>query len=150
MSRGWQMVVKDSDYLSGPSVAGVIRIVSICSEAHVVVVDEVEGRGEVRSSLVASGPRLFSARGLATLAEKMTQFEWGDFFFFRTEDEWVRIRPEDSCPIRVSKAVVSVRCVDNTYFYLYGADEVIRMALQDRLQVSESRDAEFSELDYPR
>jgi hypothetical protein len=150
MNEGWQFVVEDASSLSGPAVAHVIRSVADVVKAQFVVVDEVEGTGPVRLRLVSPDLLVFSVNEVAELAGQMTQLEWGDFFFLQTEAAANRIRPEDACPVRVVKSLVTVRCVDNTYFYVYGLQLRFRKAIQRRLRPVESRTGPVDELDYPR
>ena len=150
MTQGWQLVVKDPSWLSGPTVAEIVRDTADGVGARFVVVGEVEGRGEVRPQLFSPDLLVFPIKELVNLAGKMMQFEWGDFFFLRTKEEASEIFAAGSCPSRVSKSLVAIRCVDNTYFYIYGTDSSIREMMLERLEVSESKDGLLSELAYPR
>jgi len=150
VSQGWQLVVNDPTCLSGPAVAQFLRAVADCVGARFVVVDEVEGRGEVRLQLFSPDLLVFDVKEVVRLADKMLQFEWGDFFFVRTEGEAARLLAEDSCSAKVLKSFVAVRCVDNTFFYVYGRDLATKAAMLARFQVSESKEGSLTELDYPK
>ncbi|KAA3609488.1 MAG: hypothetical protein DWQ01_09145 [Planctomycetota bacterium] len=126
-----------------------VRRISEWLGASFVVLDEVEGRGEVRLKLVSPSLLLFPTPKAGELAERMLQFEWGDFFFFRSRQDALGISPDDSLPTRVNKSLVTIRCVDNTYFYFYGTDLEIQKILQDRLEIDEEKEGGLENLDYP-
>ncbi len=149
MNRGWQLVVRDPSWLSGPAVAEVISNIADGVGARFVVVGEVEGRGEVRGRLLSPDLLVFSVEELVDLSRKMIQFEWGDFFLLRTGEEAGLIHEEDSYPAQISESLVVIRCVDNTYFYVYGTDAATRATVVERLDISESKEGLLAELDYP-
>ncbi len=149
MSTGWQLVAKDPSWLAGPTVAGVIRSIADAVGARFVVVDEVEGGGSVRPRLVSPDLLVFPVSELVGLARVMVQFDWGDFFLVRTEDEAREIHAVDPLYSRVSKSLVAIRCVDDTYFYVYGTDSETRETVFELLDISETKEGPLAELDYP-
>lgn len=144
---GWQLVVKE--ITDGLSTAIMIeRCASVVSASHVLV-DEVDGGGNVRLSFVQPQSLLFDLGELLSLARKMDCFDWGDFYFLRQPEDAVPLRAVRKRALRIALCGLCLRCVDGSYFYVYGTDEQVRNHLTDLLQPQEYKDGGLAELDYP-
>ena len=169
----WQLVVKDPMLLSGASVAGTLRTLAALTKADIAVIDEVEGGGNGRLQLMSAKLIICTIREALEMVERMTQFDWGDFYMFRNRgaaralapntsyvppppgiggmsgDSGGWSPPKESVASRVAKSLVTLRCVDNTYFYIYGSSPSLCDALRSALDISEEKVGEMDDLDYP-
>jgi hypothetical protein len=90
------------------------------------------------------------------IAAKYPQFDWGDFFLFPTAEaasSAIRESPstnESWYPFWVLRSLAVIRCVDDTYFYFYGTDHVLRDWVIKTLRPMEFKEGAVSELDFPR
>lgn len=127
-----------------------IEILAELTRTPWVAVDEVEGGGDVRRKLVVPDLIALPTTEVRKLAAKMTQFDWGDFFFILNEEELESLKLAGSLARRIVVSQLTLRCVDNGYFYIYGRDPDLLKAICGRFPQGHARKAPGTELDFPR
>ena len=117
----WQVVIADESALSGESLIRLLQLVSQHVSAQFVVLDDIEGAGEGINGLVSDDETLLvlSVQAVIDCARAVVQFDWGDFFLLGHKEEAVQWLPGAPYDDSVRKALVTIRAVDDTYFYIY-------------------------------
>lgn len=86
---------------------------------------------------------------LVAVAQGIVQFDWGDFFFCKTKTTAESIHESDPYAAAIAKAEVTLRCVDDSFFYIYGTDPRLFLSVRNAVSPADSKQGELAELDFP-
>lgn len=120
--KAWEISLKVFDYMSGYAVAAMIQQCAKLVEATHVLVENVDGFGEKRALLCSNSAQVLSVGELIDRAKQLSSFDWGDFYFFGNTARLESMRNTEGYPARIAEAPLLLRCVDGSYFHLYGTD----------------------------
>jgi hypothetical protein len=146
----WQIVIEDESALSGESLIRLLKLVSPNIEVHFVAVDDIEGGGAGISRLMNNGaPLVLSLQAVLDSAESVVQFDWGDFFLFQNKEQALQVLPGEPYSDSVCKALVTVRAVDDTYFYVYTRSQDLVEAILEKYSEAEVWKSPLKKLEFP-
>jgi hypothetical protein len=121
----FEIIVAPEDGSTGENLVKVLNCLEVPARFPVAVVTDVECNGD-RTWVK---PRAFSTTTQEVLnyAKSVGQFDWGTFFFFRQPVPDTTVNQEFDALF--AEAELTVRAVDDTYFYIYSQteDDVIRL-----------------------
>ncbi len=142
----YQTVVTDPQNLSGHSVSEFLRPLIHRVAATAVIAADLQGAGI--SELKATEGRVLSCDDFLPKVERATQYDWA-FFFFYTKHPTPQEADVSDLTAAIQKALVTVRLVDDQYFYVYGRDQDFMNDLRLHYPQAEFRASKFSGLDVP-
>lgn len=148
MSSGWQVIIRDPAFLSGTSLRQIASVIASCARSKFVAVRDVEGSGKSIPELAAD-VGILGLDELLELAVGITQIDWGDFFFCDTSQKAGTISHDDDYVAAIPKADVTLRCVDDTFYYVYGTSSRLLAELINVLPSGDTKHGELADLDYP-
>lgn len=116
-----------------------------------VAATDVDVAGGVRSELLLSAQEIRVARCAEFVAQlcRAEQVVWASLFFCSSPEAAAKIRPDETYQSSTKKALLAVRIVDASYFYVIGAESTVRGLVpvlpQGDLRVSSLEELEFPE-----
>jgi hypothetical protein len=117
-------------------------------DARFVCIRDVEGAGASIARL-STGITVMTVDDLLIVAAGIIQIDWGDFFFCGAKSKAESISQHDAYAVAVAKADVTLRCVDDTFFYVYGTSSQLLSSLVGVLPFEQTKEGDLLELDYP-
>jgi hypothetical protein len=119
---------------TGQNLIDVINSLALAARLPAVIVADVDCGG---NRMWAEEPPFAStAHEVLNYARSVDQFDWATFFFFPEGEQ--PPAPDYQFESLFAKALVTVRAVDGTYFYVYSwsADDVSRLSGRFRVEFS--------------
>lgn len=148
-NKYWQIEIADETSLSGMAMARLIEFLSIETGSSFLFLRAVEGGGARISEVSSENGETVYVEDFLSIAKEITQFDWGDFYLCVNEDEASRIQEVTEYPQSLRLCEVLVRAVDDTYFYIYGKDERLKLHIIKRNTKAKVKLGSPESLDFP-
>ena len=139
-----QIVVKDAHNLSGASTEAFLA--DLMREANIGWVC-VRGLDGAYSGLRGSEGAALPSLEFLTKVSHAAQYDWAFFYLHRKEPSLSAVTVDDLS--NIPAADVTVRLVDDQYFYIYTHEEVVKDHLLTAYPNSEYRHCSFNDLEIP-
>jgi hypothetical protein len=145
-SSAWhQIVVRDPQALSGASVGSFISSIVRKMGATIIVASDLVG---AYHGLKGHEQRLLASDDFLTKVKDATQYDWAFFFLYSRTPTAEELQVADDKAAMLI-ADVTVRLVDDQYFYVYSRDESLMSKMQRMYPGAEHKTSIFGELDVP-
>lgn len=131
----YEIIATPPEGATGDNLLRILAALDVSSRTSDVIVADVECNGD--RSWIQPSPFRTSVQRLFEYAARVGQFDWGTFFFFRETTQTDIAR--SSFQSLFLQADITVRAVDDTYFYVYSPN------LEDAERVTAIFPAEFQE-----
>jgi len=142
----YQVIIEDSDALSGKSILKILRVITQNSIVEYVYVSIVEGA--MIQSLFPFVNKFTNSRDVLNAVKSVTQIDWADFFFYNNVPDSEPSQKE-SYPSSIGKSDLLLRCVDDTYFYVYTKNKFLVEELQSEYSNASVTKGELEYFEYP-
>lgn len=146
-SKWTQIVIRDPNALPGKSIHDLVAVINDTIKINYVVIYNLEGAGTNLLPKDLENPVLnfndFMERVLF-----VTQFDWGDFFFFNYKPSYKELCYMDYDEI-IDKTVATVRAVDDTYMYVNIPADATINKLEEIFDIESKKSDSLEKLDYP-
>lgn len=146
----WEIVTQDDDNLSGKSVVAFIENLQKVLPVKVVQVCEFEGAADrdLWTNLLNEG--LIGIPRFLKEMEQVAQVDWGTFVLMKeTSLPLENEQSPEQCLERVAVGDVIVRCVDDSFFYVYTMNNEICTFLQKNYQCVLTQYANWADVVWP-
>lgn len=148
----WNLItIDDPSYISGKSTYNIIKLILKSINFSFVILDNIEGSG--KEWLIASLQRKknipIKINDFLKLLKDVKQFDWGDFFLFKTYPNYWNNIDDVLYPAVIAKTDTTIRVIDNQYFYIYTPFQEIASVLKEHYEIESIRTDALDKLDYP-
>jgi hypothetical protein len=138
-----QMIVTDSEGLSGASVVAFVEPIIRKLGATAVITSDIVG---ACPELKDYEGRILTADDFLEKARSATQYDWA-FFFLYIRTPTPREISVSSARADILYANLTIRLADDYYFYVYSRDEKLMSDLRRMYPDAEYKASKFAELD---
>lgn len=144
------MVYVDETLLSGESVSRMLNVLARHYRADCVLLRDLDGAGDALPSLrEVEAQRMPVGLGhVLYILSELQQIVWADFYLHGCS---APVRPSyaESRVQALLKSSVLLRCVDNTYMYVYGEGGLPAIEPPTTLRHVETRECDIELLEFP-
>lgn len=93
--------------------------------------------------------RIIKIDDILKLLFDVTQFTWGDFFFFQEYPSNLKNDLDESYPFIISQTDIALRLVDNQFFYIYSANDDLIGYIREQYEIESLEKNSLEKLAYP-
>jgi hypothetical protein len=143
-----EVILRDPTHLSGASLLSLLEVIGQAYDTRYVAVRRVEG-ADLGPLEQAWEPRLYDVREFTGLCAGVRQFDWGDFQCFDHQPVASALDVDVPYPDLIRLAGVTIRAVDDAWFYIYTQLPIVMSALRNAYSELEVHTGALEEFVFP-